>query len=187
MQKTSRIRILLIIGGVLLIALIIGAVVLWIQVFYSNNALKSSTASTTSSASAKVTPTGVCGTDIISQANTPLANSDQFALGQVVGTIEGLKNYNRDPNCLYIVLVYTIATGDPVASQNYLNEYTQVYDPAIGLSPSFTVSIQPLDTLKSDVAFLVQNKQGATTQTKDNSNISSGSDAADKFYQGQKQ
>lgn len=185
MVKTLRIKWLLVIGGILFALLVIGAIVLWIRVYYSDNALK--TASTTTTAPAKVTAASVCGTSIIEQANTPIANSDQFALGQVVGTIAGLKNYTHDPNCLYIALVYSIATGDATASQTYLNEYTQVYDPAIGLSSSFTVPIMPLTTLKNDVAFLVQNAQNTASQQKDNSAVSSGSDAADKFYQGQKQ
>lgn len=165
--------------------LVIGAIVLWIQVFYSNKDLKSSSTNTTTPV--KIAAQSVCSTDIISQANAPLANSDQFGLGQVVSTITGLKNYDHDPNCLYIVLVYTIATGDPTASQSYLNKYTQVYDPDIGLSKAFTAQLIPLDTLKGDVAFLIQNAQSATTQKKDSSNLATGSDAADKFYQGQKQ
>jgi hypothetical protein len=96
-----------------------------------------------------------------------------------VDKVSALKDYDRDPNCLYIVLQYSIAAGDAVASSKYMSEFDQVYDPVAGFSDAFTASVMPATALRKNVAFLVQNAK----QDQDNDSTAKGSDAADNFHQ----
>jgi hypothetical protein len=124
----------------------------------------------------------VCGSSLIREANAPLANSDQVALS-AVDTIKGLKNYTHDPNCLYIVLQYDLAAGDAAASRSDLDAYTRLYDPVVGLSDAFDVSIISVDELRQNVAFLEKNdkSQAADEQLNDKS-TAAGSEAADNYH-----
>lgn len=170
---------------IVFIGLSVGGVFLWRNLFHAISS-SSGTTSTTSPTQQLAAASSVCSAALISQANAPLAASDQNALGQVVDKITVLKNFDLDPNCLYIVLVFNIAAGNSTMSQNYMNKFSLVYDPAIGLSSAFTVPLISLDTLKSDVAFLMQN-QSAASQKQDATNLSDGSNTADKYVQEHKQ
>lgn len=138
--------------------------------------------------SGNVAASSICSKSVITEANVPLANSDQVALTPVVDKIKKLKGFDTDPNCLYVVLQYDLATGDAAASRNDLNKYEKVYDPVVGLSDAFTVSIIPLEALRENVAFLEQSaKDGEQNEQLNDKSAVDGSEAADKFYREHKQ
>lgn len=130
----------------------------------------------------------ICSDELIGEANAPLANSDQVALGAVVDKITPLKNFDHDPNCLYITLQYSLASGNAAQSSDYYNKLARVYDSVTGYSHAFTVNLASLSSLKESVDFIVQNsKDNAAAAKQGDESTAAGSDAADKFYKEHKQ
>lgn len=130
----------------------------------------------------------ICSDELISEANAPLANSDQVALGAVVDKITPLKDFDRDPNCLYVTLQYALASGNATQSNDYYNKLSRVYDSVTGYSHAFTVNLAPLSSLKQSVDFIVQNSKDTEAAAKQgDESTAAGSDAADKFHQEHKQ
>lgn len=130
----------------------------------------------------------VCSDELIGEANAPLVNSDQVGLGAVVDKITPLKDFDRDPNCLYITLQYALASGNATQSSDYYNKLSRVYDSVTGYSHAFTVNLAPLSSLRQSVDFIVQNsKDNEAAAKQGDESTAAGSDAADKFYQEHKQ
>jgi flagellar basal body-associated protein FliL len=126
----------------------------------------------------------ICSDELIGEANAPLANSDQVALGAVVDKVTALKNFDHDPNCLYIALQYSLASGNATQSSDYYNKLSRVYDSVTGYSRVFTVNLAPLSSLKQSVDFIVQNSKDTEAAAKQgDESTAAGSDAADKFQQ----
>jgi len=181
-KRSSRKRQLLIGGGAILL-LLLGALgfIIWLNSYGKGTvAPKPKTATTVQSSNATKS---VCSAELIGEANGPLNTSDQTALGPVVDKIMALKGFENDPNCMYVVLLYNIVAGDSSASSKYLAVYEKVFDPALGLSDSFTAPILSIETLRNNVAFLARSSKEseASSQLGDES-LSKGSDAADKYY-----
>lgn len=174
---------IVLIGALLLGVIIIILIVVWLM---NNKGVQNSTTSSTSTVQV-LQAESVCPANIINEANVPIANSDQVALGAVVDKITMLKDYDHDPNCLYITLQYALAGGNATQSTDYMDKLKQVFDPAIGYSSAFTVTLVPLSTLSTSVNFLVQNaKDGAANASGLDKSAAAGSTAADKFHEGQK-
>jgi hypothetical protein len=130
----------------------------------------------------------ICSDDIIREASGPIGSSDQEALGAVVDKITALADYDRDPNCLYIALQFSIAAGDAVTSSTYLSKLEQVYNSAVGFSGAFTVNLVSIAALRENVAFIAQNaKDNATASESVDKTTAEGSEAADKYQQEHKQ
>lgn len=129
----------------------------------------------------------VCSIGIIQEANTPLNSQDQVALGKVVDEVAALKNFDRDPNCLYITLQYAIASGNATTSSGYMTKLNLVYNSAVGFSAAFTGGATPLATLQKNVDFLNQNAQQNQGDAKQQDTVTAqGSEAADKLHAGGK-
>jgi hypothetical protein len=145
---------------------------------------KHDAANDTVTSAQKMTPSQVCSSDIIGKANAPLAASDQTALAPVVDEITALKDFDHDPNCVYIVLQYSLASGNATQSSDYLNKLNRVYDPVTGYSHAFSVNIIPISSLQESVDFLVQNAKDSQTPAKqDDESTAAGSQAADEFHE----
>lgn len=166
----------IIIAAVVTIILISASVIVWL--IMQNNSAQDQSTSTQ-----KVTVANVCSDDLIREANEPLASQDQVALGAVIDKIISIDGYDRDPNCLYITLQYSIAAGDAAASSNYFAKLERVFNSAVGYSNAFTVALTPLATLRQNVAFLKQSTaQDATNSDQENESTASGSEEADKYH-----
>ncbi len=141
-----------------------------------------------SSTTQKVQAKAVCSDDIIREASGPIGASNQEALGGVVDKITVLQDYERDPNCLYIALQFSLAAGDATASTTYLSKLEQVYNSAVGFSGAFTVNLVSIATLRENVAFITQNaKDAAAISESADKTTAEGSEAADKYQQEHKQ
>ena len=141
-----------------------------------------------SSTSQKIQAKAVCSDDIIREASGSISTSSQEALGAIVDKITALQDYDRDPNCLYIALQFSLAAGDATASTTYLGKLEQVYNSAVGFSGAFTVNLVSMATLRENVAFIVQNaKDTAAASESGDKTTAEGSEAADKYQQEHKQ
>jgi hypothetical protein len=176
--KSSHKKRWILVGGVLAILILVGVASWWL--LHRANTVNEANPSL----SQKVAVAHVCSPELVAEANAPLAASDQTALGIVVDKVTALKDYDRDPNCLYIVLQYSLAAGDATASSKYMSDFDRVYDPVVGFSDAFTGSVIPATALRKSVAFLVQNaKQDEASAKLGDDSTAAGSDAADKFQQ----
>lgn len=167
-------------------------VLLGLSGYFLFKALSPSSIGTTnkngSQAAQKVQAKAVCSDDIIREASGPIGASDQETLGAVVDKITALKDYDLDPNCLYITLQYSIAAGDATTSSAYLGKLEQVYNSAVGFSGAFTVKLASIATLRENVAFITQNaKDNTASSDAGNKTTADGSQAADKFQEEHKQ
>lgn len=160
--------ILLIVGGFFLVRALIPPTI---------DAEKSS-----SSLGEKVTAKTVCSEDIIKEASIVIANTNQASLSDIADKITALGDYDRDPNCLYILLQFSVAAGDATASNNYLAKLEKVYNSAVGFSKAFTVPLVSMLTIRENVAFVTKNAKESAAQTEsENKTTADGSEAADKF------
>lgn len=67
----------------------------------------------------------------------------------LVDTIKGLKDYDFDPNCMYIIVRYDIMTSNSVAAREHLLRLRRVYNKNIGYSKLFapsTLTLADIDT-----------------------------------------
>jgi hypothetical protein len=58
-------------------------------------------------------------------ANFNVNNAKQ--LGTIVTSIKKLPNYQNDPNCLYVIIMYNLNANNLSAAQNYLNQFNKLY------------------------------------------------------------
>lgn len=95
----------------------------------------------------KLAASSVCNDDINKQAATYM-NGDTSAVQyrQIVDSIKQKKDYDRDPNCLYIVISYNLDKNLSTGNDRYMSRLEKVYDPGKGFSPAFgnTLSLQGL-------------------------------------------
>jgi hypothetical protein len=176
-MKVSHKKRLLLIGGIIIAIVVIGTLSWWLL-------QKANTANDKGGSSDKVAVSHVCTSEIIKEASASLAATDQVALSPVVTKISSLKDFDRDPNCLYVVLQYDLVSGNTTASSDVMSKLDRVYDPVVGFSNAFTVTTIPVNDLRKNVAFLVQNaKQDKENAKLGDESTAAGSDAADKFQQ----
>ncbi|MBC7708029.1 hypothetical protein H7Y63_02295 [Polaromonas sp.] len=109
---------------------------------------------------------GICSVEVIKDASGALNKNDLTALSQLESQITKTKNYELDPNCLFILTRSAAATGDEAAAQRYLEALNKVYDPKIGYSTNFTIQTYDPSTLKKIVTFVTEREKGVTEQRK---------------------
>lgn len=88
-----------------------------------------------------------------SQINDPKKVND---LTKTVNTIKTQANYEKDANCLDVMVSYYIRVGDPENASVYLTKLEQAYNPKTGFSPKLIKVSTNIQTLKDQVAFLRQ-------------------------------
>ena len=94
---------------------------------------------------------------LILQEAAKIINSNQKTqLQPTVSKIQAIKNYDKDPNCLYVIVVYYVSVGDSLNSKKYLDKLLKVYDPKTGFSSKLGKDIEPIKKLQDDVAYLVK-------------------------------
>jgi len=172
------------VASILFVVLGVSLILFW---FINRSSPSTQSSGQSSTVSQVLKAESVCSGELISEANAPITNSDQVSLGVVVNKITALKDYDHDPNCLYIVLQYALASGNATQSSNYMAKLQQLYDPAIGYNKAFTINMMSLATLNQSVSFLVQNaKSSAANSAQLDGSTGSGSETADKMNAGQK-
>ena len=70
---------------------------------------------------------------ILNEAARSLDQSKQVQLQSVVKTIRAKHNFDRDPNCMYVVVSYDIYTSNITSARDDLNKLKQVYNAKQGL------------------------------------------------------
>ncbi len=83
---------------------------------------------------------------------------------QITDEIKSLPNYQKDPNCLYAMTLYSINRGDITRSKNFLSELRKVYKPKVGYSPLLG-STQSITSLQASINAMVANNQSITSNT----------------------
>ena len=103
----------------------------------------------------------VCSNSIINQAYSNFSPNNINSLSTTVSTITKLKNYQKDPNCMYILTIYYINIANPTKAQNSLN--TVIKDKTIKLDQlllkhsSLSKLNQTISYLKKDLQTINQN------------------------------
>lgn len=87
-----------------------------------------------------ITPETVCSDDIIKRANEQINNSTLNELTATADEVKKIAKYDRDDNCLYIVVRYGLMIGDSRTARDSYEQLKRVFD---GYSPLFTSQIQP--------------------------------------------
>lgn len=117
------------------------------------------------------TPKTVCSADIIKQASTALKENKAQALNELEAKIVKLNDYQKDQNCMYIVVRSAMAKGDIEATSQYLEVMKPAYRDN-GYSKAFTVPVITYDELSKLANSLKQdyeqeNKENAERMKED--------------------
>jgi hypothetical protein len=64
---------------------------------------------------------------ILQTAATDFSPSKTTQLSDVVNSIEQLPNYQKDPNCLYVITMYNVYADNESGAQTYLSEFNKIY------------------------------------------------------------
>ncbi len=101
-----------------------------------------------------------CSVAILKEAAPNLGAEKVTQLQKTADKIKKIKGYDTDPNCLYVVLNYSINNGDAGAASDQFKQLQAVYSDKTGFNSSlgFTKS---LSLLKSDIAYLVHGQKQA--------------------------
>lgn len=129
--------------------------------------------------------TETCSEDINKQADTAITNTDQVALAAVVDIVKQQEGYDRDPNCLYIVLQYQLATGDAKSSRTTLDRLKAYAGNTFRFSRAFTTGIS-IQSLEQNVHFLSESDKNEQQLLEgEDQTLKNGSNEADKFQKEQ--
>ncbi len=88
------------------------------------------------------------GLQLLRQA-VPLSTQPKYLqLKKVVDKIQKLPDYQRDPNCLYMVITYEVNAADAGSASDNFNKLVKVYNPNVGFTPYLGrgASLQALQT-----------------------------------------
>ena len=103
---------------------------------------------------------------ILQQAGEAIIASNVAGQQQAVEKIQKLPNYQKDPNCLYVVVNYYISKGDTQNSSQYFAKLQSVYNPKQGFSKIFVIP-KSIATLQSNITVMKlqakEQKQHTTT------------------------
>jgi hypothetical protein len=96
----------------------------------------------------------VCSDELLQQAAAFYNPSQTLKLKTIVNKVTSLKRYERDPNCLNIVVTYYINVGDSTNAHTYLDKLQKVYNPKKGFSQYLDGKVRTIDTLRQNVDYL---------------------------------
>lgn len=87
-------------------------------------------------------------------------------LGEVVKNIQGTKNYETDPNCLFPVVQYYIYTSNQQAAQDSFNKLQAVYGDSTGFDAVYAGKILTMDQIKAQIESLTTINEQIKANTK---------------------
>ena len=92
---------------------------------------------------------------ILLEASSFLAPEKSTELKPIVEKIRALPNYDKDPNCLNVVVIYYINTTDPKNAREMFDKLTKVYNPKRGFADVLKVPAgKDIDQLRTGVEFV---------------------------------
>lgn len=92
----------------------------------------------------------VCSNSIINQAVPNMNSENAFRLTKVVAKITSLKNYSKDPNCLYIISDYFLNIHNDIGAKSELNQFNKQYNNK-NLSSKLT-KVVSVTNLRNDIS-----------------------------------
>lgn len=123
----------------------VGAVILTLLALIIGGILWAGKASRTSTSQ-------VCTDSIVEPASRSLDPLKVGELKLVAEEIKQLKRFDRDPDCLYILVVYSINSVDTVAARQYFASLKEVYDQSMGFDPRLQAKSNSLAKLEDDIS-----------------------------------
>lgn len=100
----------------------------------------------------------VCSDATLREAVPVLGKTQTPELKPVVDKIKSMKGYDRDPNCLYVVVTYHINNYDEDSAKRDMRQLKKVYDSKKGFSSQFGSKVKSIAMLEDDIAFMVKRK-----------------------------
>jgi len=91
---------------------------------------------------------------VLKEAIPLLNNGDVKDLSKTVGKIQSIKNYSKDPNLLYVTVVYYIDLSDTKNASSNLDLLTKAYKSNVGYDPILGDSTQTPEQLKVNITAL---------------------------------
>lgn len=82
---------------------------------------------------------GACSDSVISGASSAIAEDSYADYTKYQREIPQLKNYQKDQNCVFIMLRIAMLRSNPVDARKYLTQLEKVYKADPGYSPAFTI------------------------------------------------
>src|SRR5690349_12320570 len=92
-----------------------------------------------------------CNSDILAEASNLLATTRTSDLKPVAENIQKIEGYEKDPNCLNVVITYYINTSDYASAQAALDKLEGIYDKSKGFSPELGAYAKDMNTIRSNV------------------------------------
>jgi hypothetical protein len=138
------------IGGAAAIVVLIIVGFVWYRHDHNHNA----------QVSAAVVCTVSAHSSTLIQAAGAMYSDNIPAQAAAVNKIKEIPNYQRDPNCLYPMIIYYINTEDTKDANLYLSDYQAVYNSRKGLSGEYGTP-KSIATLRSGIAAI---KKTTTSQ-----------------------
>lgn len=134
----------------LIIVAIVAVLLLAIGVF----AVVSRNGSKQNDQSQNVTRKTVCSNEIITEAGPLITEGSGSQLTAVAKKVMALPEFDRDPNCLYIVVNSYVNVSDAANGRKYYDKLKVVYDPQAGYSRSFGDTLITPEGLKKNIEYL---------------------------------
>ena len=105
-------------------------------------------------------PRVVCTTAILSKAAYDLTPTHGAELQKLSDQIVGMRGYDKDANCLYVVLTNSIRHSDTKNADLYLSKLNKAYDPVKGFSPQLKgADFNTIDNFNTVVSFMHKQDQ----------------------------
>lgn len=111
----------------------------------------------------------ICSDEIITRANTALAGGDLADLEAVNSLVQQTPEYQKDQNCLYIVVRYYLERSAAVPAREQFSVLEKTFDGQKGFSPLFAPMLS-IATLKERLEFVEQNDAKMKEQSQQNYN-----------------
>lgn len=130
----------------------------------------------------------VCKDSLIKDASNKIQANDRIAMARVSKNIVSLKNYQKDPNCEFILVRSAILREDMPEAKKQLPALRAVYQNEYSYSKAFTTRTYTPDELQTLIDGISESQTAASDSLKSNqADISAQDSEADKLAPGAQQ
>lgn len=113
-----------------------------------------------------VTPNKVCSDSLIKEADKVISGGTADSMGKLASEVKSIKNYDSDPNCLFIVISESIAQGNSNDSKQYFDKLAPLVRSQGSFSELFTKTTPKLDSIDESISVLESNDAQLEQQLK---------------------